>query len=129
MVRLAEKRLAGVEGVGTIRIGDATRIDAAGGVYDSVFNFGAIHHIVDWKKAVSEVFRVLKPGGFFYAQEVFRDLITHPLWRRLLDHPQQDRFDFDQFRSALTATGFEMIGTRRLGNSMGWFVCKKKRRV
>ena len=127
MVRLAKRRLAGLDGVGAVRIGDATRIDAPDGVYDSVFNFGAIHHIVDWKKAVSEVHRVLKPGGFFYAQEVFRDLITHPLWRRLLEHPQQDRFDFMQFQSVLTAAGFEMIGTRRLGNSMGWFVCRKRK--
>jgi ubiquinone/menaquinone biosynthesis C-methylase UbiE len=125
MVRLAQRRLAGAHGVGAVRVGDATRIDASDGAYDSVFDFGAIHHIVDWQKAVSEVFRVLRPGGFFYAQEVFRDLITRPLWRRLLDHPQQDRFDFMQFRSALTAAGFEIIGTRRLGKSMGWFVCRK----
>jgi ubiquinone/menaquinone biosynthesis C-methylase UbiE len=124
-VKLARWRLAGVEGAGRIRVGDATRIDAPDHAYDSVFNFGAIHHIVDWRKAVSEVFRVLKPGGCFYAQEVFRGLITHPLWKRLLDHPQQDRFDFEQFEAALTGAGFKMIGTNRLGDSLGWFACRK----
>ncbi|MGD8369501.1 MAG: class I SAM-dependent methyltransferase [Desulfobacterales bacterium] len=125
-VKRARRRLAGVKGVGAIRVGDATRIDAPDEAYDSVFNFGAIHHIVDWRRAVSEVFRVLKPGGSFYAQEVFRDLITHPLWRRLLAHPQQDRFDFRQFEAALTGAGFEMIGTNRLGKGLGWFACRRK---
>jgi ubiquinone/menaquinone biosynthesis C-methylase UbiE len=124
-VKLARRRLAGIGGVGEVRVGDATKIEAPDDAYDSVFDFGAIHHIVDWKKAVSEVFRVLKPGGGFYAQEVFRDVIAHPLWRRLLDHPQQDRFDFDQFEAALTGAGFEMIGTSRLGSGLGWFACRK----
>ena len=126
-VKIARRRLAGVDGVGTIRVGDATKIAAPDETYDSVFNFGAIHHIVDWRKAVSEVCRVLKPGGGFYAQEVFRDLIAHPLWRRVLDHPQQDRFDLEQFQSALAAAGFQMIGTHRLGKSMGWFACRKSK--
>jgi hypothetical protein len=68
---------------------------------------------------------VLRPGGVFYVQEVFRALIAHPVWKRVLDHPQEDRFDFHQFASALTAAGFVMIGTRRLGQGMGWFVAEK----
>lgn len=125
MARLAKRRLARISLVRAVWQGDATRIAAKDAAYDSVFDFGAVHHIVDWRNAISEVNRVLRPGGIFFAQEVFRDLIAHPLWRRLLHHPQQDRFDFDQFEAALTSAGFSMIGTSRFGRGLGWFVCQK----
>jgi ubiquinone/menaquinone biosynthesis C-methylase UbiE len=39
--------------------------------YDAVFDFGIIHHVPDWRAAVAEVARVLRPQGRFYAEEVF----------------------------------------------------------
>jgi hypothetical protein len=72
------------------------------------------------------VVRVLKPGGHFYAEEAFRKFIAHPLWRRVLDFPPEDRFDREQFESALTAAGLDVSGSNQLWNSFGWFVAEKR---
>jgi SAM-dependent methyltransferase len=59
---------------------------------EAVVNFGAIHHVVRWRQAISEIVRVLKPGGAFYCEEILSRYTTHPLLGRLMDHPQEDRF-------------------------------------
>ena len=127
MVERAKQRLANSPRKTRLWVGDATRIDAPDATYDSVFDFGIIHHIPDWRLAVSEVFRVLKPGGRFYAEEVLRNFIVYPLWRLLLDHPQADRFDHEQFKSALGEAGFAVIADKAHWNSFGWYIADKKK--
>lgn len=105
--------------------GDATAIQAPDGAYDAVFDFGIIHHIPDWRTALAEVHRVVRPGGRFYAEEVLAQFIHHPIWRRLLDHPMEDRFDRDTFRDALSAAGFTVLATKELWGDYGWFVADK----
>ena len=51
-------------------VGDAGAIEAEDASYDAVFNFGIIHHVPDWQRAVAEVARVLRPGGRFFFEEV-----------------------------------------------------------
>lgn len=125
MVRLARRRLRHRKA--TVSVGDAVRIEADRASYDAVFDFGIIHHIPDWRKALAEVFRVLKPGGRFYAEEVLRDFITNPVWRRLLDHPQGDRFDHETFKRGLIEAGFELIADEQTWNRVGWYVAERKR--
>jgi ubiquinone/menaquinone biosynthesis C-methylase UbiE len=90
--------------------------------YDAVFNFGAIHHVVDWRASLSEIHRVLKPGGRFYCEEILRRYITHPIIGRLMDHPQQDRFDEPQFIDALQKPAFESNHHAKWRTSIcGWW--------
>lgn len=51
--------------------------------------------------------------------------LNHLESRRLLDHPQEDRFDLEDFRSELTTTGFRIVGSRQLSNLFGWVVADK----
>lgn len=125
MIKLAKQRLHGRQEKTKLWVGDATRIDAADSTYDTVFDFGIIHHIQDWRSAITEVARVLKPGGRFYAEEVLRSFIVYPLWRMLLDHPQEDRFDHDRFKSALIDTGFAVAADKELWGNFGWYVGDK----
>lgn len=106
-------------------IGDAARLAVPEETYDAVFDFGIIHHIPGWQAALPEVMRVLKPGGRFFVFEVLADFIRHPLWRVLMDHPQENRFDHDRFRDELLQTGFQVMGTRSLRNQFGWFAARK----
>lgn len=125
MVALAAKR---VETRGpNVRLwqGDAAAIPAPGALYDAVFDFGIIHHVPDWRRAVSEVFRVLKPGGRFYVEEVLSGFINNPLCRRLFDHPRQDRFDYLAFRTGLTHAGFHVIASNQLLGQVAWYVATK----
>jgi ubiquinone/menaquinone biosynthesis C-methylase UbiE len=38
--------------------------------FDAVFDFGAIHFVSDWERALDEVRRVLRPGGRYYFEWV-----------------------------------------------------------
>jgi ubiquinone/menaquinone biosynthesis C-methylase UbiE len=101
--------------------GDAEAIAAPAARYDAVFDFGILHHLPDWRRGVAEMARVLKPGGVFYGEEVLRPFIVHPVIRRLLAHPQVDRFDEREFAEALRATGFEAVNRLRFGRAFAWF--------
>ncbi len=106
-------------------VGDATAIDAPDDSYDAVFDFGIVHHVPIWRDALGEVHRVLRPGGRFYAEEVLSRFIHHPVWRRLLDHPMEDRFDAAGFARGLEERGFRMVASRELFGQFGWFVADK----
>jgi ubiquinone/menaquinone biosynthesis C-methylase UbiE len=125
MISLAKRRLGGYGERVRLWEGDVTRIPAEDGRYDAVFDFGIIHHVPQWREALKEIFRVLKPGGRFYCEEVLARFILNPLWRALLDHPLEDRFDSDAFIAGLSECGFSLIAFKPLFSWFGWFVADK----
>jgi ubiquinone/menaquinone biosynthesis C-methylase UbiE len=84
-----------------------------------------VHHIPHWRDALREVRRVLKPGGRFYAEEVLAGFIRHPLTRRLLEHPLEDRFDRRGFLDALAQAGLEPLDDAELWGGFAWFVAMR----
>jgi ubiquinone/menaquinone biosynthesis C-methylase UbiE len=106
--------------------GDATSIRADDDSYDAVFDFGIIHHVPGWRDAIAEVERVLRPRGRFYAEEVFGAFISRRSVKRLLEHPEHDRFGHDQFCTTLAEVGLELIASSQLWGAGGWFVAEKR---
>lgn len=49
--------------VSDIRVADAENLPFADGAFDLVYSWGVLHHSPQTSKAVSEVLRVLRPGG------------------------------------------------------------------
>ncbi len=92
-----------------------TALDADDDSYGGgVFDFGIVHHIQDWrKKAIAEVARVIAPGGrFFYFEEVTSHALARPpIYRRLFDHPTDDRFSAEQFLDELAHHGLVVLGS------------------
>jgi len=126
MIRLACHRLpARYDGRIQLWVGDATAIEAPDGSYDAVFDFGIIHHVPDWRTALGEIFRVLRPGGRLFAEEVYGSFLASPIWRRMLDHPAADRFEHGSLGAALETTGFRIAAESRLGRWCGWFIADK----
>lgn len=125
MVAVAAKRIERRGARVRLWVGNATRIDAEDGTYDAVFDFGIIHHIPEWRNALAEVYRVLKPGGRFYAEEVLSAFIHNAIWKRVLDHPVENRFDYEQFKTGLTVAGFALAAAERIGRSFAWYVADK----
>ena len=112
MIALAERRLLSTHS-GKLRlfVGDAERIDAPDASYDAVFDFGIIHHIPNWRTAVQEVGRVLRPGGRFYFEEVTKKALDRWLYRTFLEHPTENRFTGEQFIAEVEKNGLR-VGDR-----------------
>jgi len=106
-------------------VGDVTAIPVAGARYDMVIDFAMLHHVTDWSRALTEVYRVMKPGGVFVGEEVLRPLIDHPITRRLLVHPRRDRFDAGDLEAGLRCAGFQDIRCRSIGRILGMFFARK----
>ncbi len=92
--------------------GDVTSIMAEDSSFDAVFDFGIIHHVPDWQRALSEVRRVLKPGGLFFFEEVTSLALSRWFYRTFLEHPTQNRFSGDEFVAELERQGIEVNGNR-----------------
>jgi ubiquinone/menaquinone biosynthesis C-methylase UbiE len=60
---LTMKALAAFELSGTVKKINATTLPFPDQSFDVIYSFGVLHHIPNIKAAVSEIFRVLKPGG------------------------------------------------------------------
>lgn len=117
MVTRARRRLRRYADQVRVVQGSADDLQAALGAgdagYDAVFDFGIIHHITNWRDAVAEVARVLRPGGRFFFLEVTAAALARPSYRRLLDHPTEDRFTAGQFLAELTDHGLDPAETWR----------------
>jgi ubiquinone/menaquinone biosynthesis C-methylase UbiE len=60
---LTTKALVAFELSGTVGKVSATTLPFPDATFDAIYSFGVLHHIPDIKAAVSEIYRVLKPGG------------------------------------------------------------------
>lgn len=102
MIKRAGRRLAryGSDRV-RLAVGSATDLRTAVGApdasYDAVFEFGILHHVEDWRAALAEVARVLRPRGRFFFEDVTATALARPSYRALFDHPEEDRFTAGEF--------------------------------
>ena len=114
-VSAAQRRLAPYEKRVRLAVGTATDLTGAlaaeDASYDAVFDFAIIHHVEDWRAALAEVARVLRPGGRFFFDEVTATALRRPSYRRLFDHPEEDRFTAGDFLAELARQGLP-VGER-----------------
>lgn len=106
-------------------VGDLTNIISPNNTYDAVFIFGVVHHIPEWKKALSEVYRVLKPNGVFLIEELNKTVINiaNPLG---FYHPEEAKFSWQEFKQGLITSGFRILEDRNIILSgMKSFLCIK----
>jgi ubiquinone/menaquinone biosynthesis C-methylase UbiE len=88
-----------------LSVGDVTSIDADDRSFDAVVDFGILHHVPRWQAAVSEIRRVLRPGGRFFFEEVSSQALNRRAYRALFEHPEENRFSRDEFISELERQG------------------------
>ena len=125
MVKLAWERKTDRAAHTNLWVGNVRQIPTSSNAYDAVFNFGTLHHVVHWRDALTEIHRVLKPGGRFYCEEILARFITHPIMGRLMVHPQTDRFDRPAFLEAAEQSGFRIIADRKLADLYLWVIAEK----
>jgi len=68
-------------------VGDARSLPFEERSFDIVMAFGVLHHIPDWYKAVSEIGRILKVGGYFITAE-----LVYPEWITSMDEKSSFKF-------------------------------------
>ena len=69
-IDLDPRMLARASRPARVLLADATNAPFGDGTFDAVFDFGAIHFIAPWERALDEVRRVLRPGGRYYFEWV-----------------------------------------------------------
>lgn len=115
MIALAQKRLETFGGRARVFTGDAEAMDLPDASFDAVVDYGVIHHIPRWRKTLSEIVRVLKPGGMFYFEDLLKGLISTWPAPLLFDHPQATQFYSREFRMELEDVGLRVEKWRQVG--------------
>lgn len=96
---------------------DAANLDYGDGIFDAVVAFGVLHHVEDWKKAVREMHRVLKPGGKVVIDETLARFFRLSLVKTILppavlieEADLKDYFESTGFHIACYKTYFFRMG-------------------
>ncbi len=105
MIVKAKQYLGGVELKKiSLSVGDAVGLPFQADSLDAIFGFGFLHHVPDWRSALAEISRVLKPGGLYYFEELYPGLYQNVITKHILLHPEHDRFSGYDLRQGLHKT-------------------------
>lgn len=110
MIRRAFKYLSREEANCVVFLtADALNLPHPDGVFDAIFGFGVLHHVPDWQGALSEIGRVLKPGGVYFLEELYPALYQNFITKHILLHPAENRFGSADLKRALDREGFSAV--------------------
>ncbi len=104
------------------KVMNASKLEFPDGYFDAIFDFGIIHHIPNWRDALREMRRVLKPGGELILEDLSIASFSEGiglLWRRLSDHPYESMYTPMEFTEFLTEIGFAVLKYRE-ANPLGF---------
>jgi ubiquinone/menaquinone biosynthesis C-methylase UbiE len=103
----------------SFHVADAQDLPFRDESFDAVVNFGIIHHVLDWKRCITEIGRVLRPGGLFFFEEIYPPLYANFLLGRMLRHPTEGRFYEREFLAELAAAGMHLNEGVATGSKFG----------
>jgi ubiquinone/menaquinone biosynthesis C-methylase UbiE len=92
----------------TLFAGDASALPVKTQSMDVVFGFGVLHHVQDWRAALAEIARVLKPRGAYFIEELYPSLYQNFITKHILLHPASDRFTGNDLRQAFADAAFSL---------------------
>lgn len=93
-------------------VADAARLEFPAASFDLIVSQNVFHHIPDWRGAVREIGRVLRPGGYV----LWLDL-TPPAWLKLLLRPlaaQAGLYTLEEIRTSFREVGFVEVAVRQM---------------
>lgn len=96
--------------------GDATYLPFGNLKFDAVFGFGFLHHVLEWRDSLAEVVRVLKTGGAYYLTEFYPKLYQNVITKRLLVHPEFNRFRCRDLKQAFEELNLELAHAFEIAN-------------
>ena len=109
MIKGAKTYLSGgSKDIMTMYVGDSIDLPFKSETLDALFGFGFLHHVPNWRRALSEVARVLKSGGVYYMEELYPSLYQNMITKRILLHPEHDRFASQDLQTELDSAGLSL---------------------
>ncbi len=100
---------------------DASRLDFPEKTFDIVFDFGIMHHIPNWRDCIRELERVLNTRGQLILEELAIESFSGVpgiLWKKMLAHPYEKMFTFQELEQSLEKAGFTIIN-KKIANPLG----------
>jgi len=110
----------------TIGLGDAEALTFADNSFDIIFMTEVLEHMLDYGKALSEVHRVLKPGGTFIVSVPNRDWASYDFYDKIRNHSMQPvddhYFRYAEISGLLREHSLRIVKYRGLDNLFyyGW---------
>ena len=123
MVRAARQRLRKYPQI-SVAEADVTDLPFDDGRFDVVAGYLMLHHVIEWRQALAEAVRVLRPGGTFVGYDLARTRAAE--WIHIVDRSPYRLIKHDDFAPALVAVGFDQVHvTRALGAHVTRFVAHR----
>jgi len=110
MIQRARKKAHALPNA-TFLEGNVASLDFPDASFDLAIDFGIVHHVPDWKDALAEVHRTLKPHGEFLFEDLSLETWERGIgipFRKITDHPYDQMFRKQEFVDELHALGFEV---------------------
>jgi SAM-dependent methyltransferase len=93
------------------KVADATSLPFAAGSLDAVVSYLMLHHVIDWREALVEAFRVLKPGGALLGYDLTNSVLAR--WVHKLDGSPHRIIAPGELAEGLADAGFTEITVRQ----------------
>jgi len=94
--------------------------------FDAVFEFTILHHVPQWRDAIKEVARILKPQGVFLLSDLNKFSTDFFAFTTRVHHPPDAQFQWPDFIRGLQEAGFAILQQRILLRQLGLFLCQKR---
>jgi ubiquinone/menaquinone biosynthesis C-methylase UbiE len=107
MVDMARRRVRRRGDGIDLAVADVTRLPFADREFDALFEAGVLHHVPDWRAALLEMSRVLRPGGVLFFAEPSRRRLTRGIYW-FLPHDKDSMFSAEEMADALSDAGLEL---------------------
>ena len=122
MVDAAKARPSGPQTV-EARQADATDLPFADESFDVAASFLMLHHVIDWEQAISEIARVLRPGGTFVGYDLTASLPAKLI--HFVDRSPHRLISRGELEPVLSSTGLDVMNVQyAFGGTVVRFVAR-----
>lgn len=125
MVANATNRLASFSHV-TVERADVTAMAYGTASFDAVTSYLMLHHVIEWRAALNEVTRVLKPGGALLGYDLTETRLAR--WVHAIDRSPHRLIEPSELTDALTDLGLTgiTVDSAAVGHLMRFRAVKPK---